>query len=230
MDEIFKNMISEIKDDSNELQYIAARRYDEYYRNSEIPKNCYGFGDQSIIPPKLNNLFRNIKTAADDGYNFLILVNDYSNIAYLAYLLSQALFKQCILDEDLPNRQFLYINTKLVLEDYKNLIEPENSNRCCQTLYNMKTLTTNIFTVPMLVWDFFTEQESNYDKSKVNYIISRRYNEGLGNIYFATGGLTRLQELLGKETYELMHIDLCFDCTHYKFDIPNRKDVGIFRC
>ena len=82
----------------------------------------------------------------------------------------------------------------------------------------------------MVIWDNLSGVKSNYDKEKMEYIISRRIKNGLGNIYFFNNKTDALLDIFGVSLYELLHIDLCFDCRNYKIEISQRKDVEIFKC
>ena len=230
MEELLYKLIPEIENKSVEYKDLAIRRYNDFYAYSEIPRVCYGFYDQGIIPPKLGGVFKNIKTAVEDGYNFLIMFSNYKNLEYIAYLMMEALFKQCILDEDLPNRQIIYADIRLLMQDYKNLIDLEDEENITKPSYSKRTLNNNIYSAPMVIWNKLSSIKSAYDKEKLEYIVSRRVNDGLGNIYFYNSTTDKLMDLLGVPLYEQLKIDLCFDCRNYKIEISSRKDVEIFKC
>lgn len=206
------------------------KKYEVFINNSQIPSVCLGYNDISIIPSKLQKVYNNITTAFIDHYNFLINFESYENISYLIYLLLNKYFCDCINNDDILD-QILYIDTKLMLEDYKRLMNYENSYNSIEPVHNLDILYKGIEQYPVVIWDKLMLINSSYDKDKLYDIISIRNRKGLGNFYITIGSRSELSSILGANLCKEIKstLDLAFECISTTINVPRTKEVNIFK-
>lgn len=228
MEDILFNLVPNLKDATDDFKAAVLRRYKEFITYSQIPNKCYGFTDQSIIPSKLFNVFKNMEQAVADRYNFYFDFADYKNLEYLAYLMLQSYFKQCVLEDKLVE-DILYIDTKLLVEDYKRLIDYKEEKDSLKPIHDLKILYAGIENAPLVIWDKFTLLDSYYDRDKIYDIINIRQRRGLGNFYFSMGGKQNFVEKIGQNTAALIQLDLGFDLSTTTINLESTKEVGLFK-
>lgn len=228
MEDILFELIPNLETATDDYKAAVIRRYKEFIKYSQIPAKCYGFTDQSIIPSKLFNVFKNMQQAVSDRYNFYFDFGDYKNLEYLAYLMLQSYFKQCVLEDKLVE-DILYIDTKLLVEDYKRLIDYKEEKDSLKPIHDLKVLYAGIENAPLIIWDKFTLLDSYYDKDKIYDIINIRQRRGLGNFYFSMGGKQNFAEKIGQNTAALIQLDLGFECSNIVINLESTKEVGLFK-
>lgn len=231
MKDIVLNLIPELKGMNEDYIDAIVRRYKDFIKYSEIPKICYGFSNDSIIPTKLNKFFENIVLAVQDKYSFLFNLNSYQNASYLAYMMLQKYFRACILTESRVE-DILYIDTKLLVEDYKRLMDYDKNELSLCPVHTLETLYENIEKAPLVIWDKFMMLDSNYDKDKIYDIICIRNRKGLANFYFSINGTSELSKAIGPNLSAEMHqyLDTGFDCGKNIIDVNHTKEVSLFKC
>ena len=231
MRDIILDLIPELKKENEEYVDSVIRRYKDYINYCQIPEICKGFNDKDIIPVKLSKFFENIITAVTDKYNFLFNLNSYQNAAYLAYLMIQEYFRQCIIS-DTRVEDILYIDTKLLVEDYKRLMNYDKNDLSLAPVHSLETLYVNIEKAPLVIWDKFMMLDSNYDRDKIYDIICIRNRKGLSNFYFGINGTSELSKALGPNLSTEVHqfLDAGFDCSKNIIDIKHTKEVSLFKC
>ena len=228
MEDILYELIPNLKDMTEDYQEAVCRKYREFMKYSQIPERCIGFEDQSIIPSKLHNVFKNMTTAVQDRYNFRFNFADYINLDYLAYFMLQSYFKQCVAT-DTRVEDIIYIDTKLLVEDYKRLIDYKEDKDSLKPIHDLKILYSGVENAPLIIWDKFTLLDSHYDRDKIYDILSIRQRRGLGNFYFTIGGDDTLVDKVGQNTIACMQLDLSFNCRTSKINFQDTKEVGIFK-
>lgn len=228
MEDILYDLIPNLKESNEDFRAAVFRRYREFMNYSQIPERCLGFTDQSIIPTKLHNVFKNMVTAVQGRYNLKFSFGDYVNLDYLAYFMLQSYFKQCVL-QDVRIEDIIYIDTKLLVEDYKRLIDYKEDKDSLKPVHDLKILYSGIENAPLVIWDKFTLLDSYYDRDKLFDIMSIRQRRGLGNFYFTMGTRDILQEKVGQNAAACMSVDLDFDCSNIKIHLKDTKEAEIFK-
>ena len=229
MKDILFNLIPELKNNPQEYIDSVLRRYQEFMTYSQIPERCIGFMDQEIIPTRLYKLFGNMQEAVQDRYNFIFKFKDYRNLCYLAYLMLQAYFKQCYHKEAIIE-DILYIDTKLLVEDYKKLMDFSESNLSPELVHSLSVLYGGIEKAALVIWDKFEMLDSKFDRDKIYDILSVRQRRGLSNFYFTMQTSDNLLASIGNIATFINDQDLYFDCESYIIDIPKNKEVDKFKC
>lgn len=230
MKDIIFNLIPELKGKNDDYTDAIIRRFKDYIEYSQIPEICLGFDDNTIIPDKLDKVVNNMLIAVKERYNFLFNFSSYENLCYLSYLLIAYYFKQCILnDETVEN--ILYIDTKLMVEDYKRLINYDKNELSLAPVHSLETLYKNIENAPLVIWDKFMMIDSAYDKDKIYDILCIRHRKGLANFYFSINGTSELSKVMGPNISNeiCQYLDTGFNCSLNKINIKHTKEVSLFK-
>ena len=167
-------------------------------------------------------------SAVTDRYNLRFEFADYVNLDYLAYLMLQSYFKQCVI-QDIRVEDIIYVDTKLLVEDYKRLIDYKEEKDSLKPIHDLKILYSGIENAPLVIWDKFTLLDSYYDRDKIYDIINIRQRRGLGNFYFSMGGKQNFVEKIGQNTAALIQLDLGFDLSTITINLESTKEVGLFK-
>ena len=230
MKDIIFNLIPELKGKNDDYTDAIIRRFKDYIEYSQIPEICLGFDDNTIIPDKLDKVVNNMLIAVKERYNFLFNFSSYENLSYLSYLFIAYYFKQCILnDETVEN--ILYIDTKLMVEDYKRLINYDKNELSLAPVHSLETLYKNIENAPLVIWDKFMMIDSAYDKDKIYDILCIRHRKGLANFYFSINGTSELSKVMGPNISNeiCQYLDTGFNCSLNKINIKHTKEVSLFK-
>ena len=230
MKDIIFNLIPELKGKNDDYTDAIIRRFKDYIEYSQIPEICLGFDDITIIPDKLDKVVNNMLIAVKERYNFLFNFSSYENLSYLSYLFIAYYFKQCILnDETVEN--ILYIDTKLMVEDYKRLINYDKNELSLAPVHSLETLYKNIENAPLVIWDKFMMIDSAYDKDKIYDILCIRHRKGLANFYFSINGTSELSKVMGPNISNeiCQYLDTGFNCSLNKINIKHTKEVSLFK-
>lgn len=136
-------LLPELKNKPEEYIKSVEKSYNDYIDFSDIPvgyRNEYRVN----ITGKLENIMKNISTVVSDRYNILLNFNGYKNTGYIAYVIINEYFKQIHLNNDILEN-IVYIDTNLLVEDYKRLM---NVNQLSQnTAHSLNTLLNSISTL-----------------------------------------------------------------------------------
>ena len=126
MKDLVLDLLPELNNYDEVYTKTVIKKYDDYMQYTQIPKSCYGFNNQQIIPLSMKKIFQNINLAIEDGYDFIFMFDTYKNVEYLAYLITQAYFKYCIKNDSLL-QNILFVDTKILLTDYKKSIQNQEN-------------------------------------------------------------------------------------------------------
>ena len=230
MKDIIFNLIPELKGKNDDYTDAIIRRFKDYIEYSQIPEICLGFNDNTIIPDKLDKVINNMLIAVKERYNFLFNFSSYENLSYLSYLFIAYYFKQCILNDETVGN-ILYIDTKLMVEDYKRLINYDKNELSLAPVHSLETLYKNIENAPLVIWDKFMMIDSAYDKDKIYDILCIRHRKGLANFYFSINGTSELSKVMGPNISNeiCQYLDTGFNCSLNKINIKHTKEVSLFK-
>lgn len=211
-------LLPELKNKPEEYIKSVEKSYNDYIDFSDIPVGYRNEYRVNIIG-KLENIMKNISTVVSDRYNILLNFNGYKNTGYIAYVIINEYFKQIHLNNDILEN-IVYIDTNLLVEDYKRLM---NVNQLSQnTAHSLNTLLNSIETASMVIWDKFSKLESTYDKHKIYDILSIRKRNNCCNIYMIAGGTSNLSQVIGADIFDMMDVDFGCDCSRINFEVPKK--------
>ena len=219
-DNILMKIIPNLNIFNDDYKQFIIKKYNKFIQTSEIPNECFGFYDTNIIFPKLQNVYDKIYTAVNDRYSMLFCMKSYNFTNYLSYMFINKYFKDCI-ENNLFLEDVLYIDTRLLLEDYKRLMDKSQS-----LIHSYYTLTENIERAALVIWDKVSLISSTYDRNKLIDIITIRKRKGLANFYFIKKEDLD-PKILGTELSNCIKSDvsLGFECQNYNYDIfPIQED------
>ena len=164
----------------------------------------------------------------ESNYNIYIKYSNQLFNLLLEYtdVIERFSIDECFLDltNFLSNNDILenivYIDTNLLVEDYKRLM---NVNQLSQnTAHSLNTLLNSIETASMVIWDKFSKLESTYDKHKIYDILSIRKRNNCCNIYMIAGGTSNLSQVIGADIFDMMDVDFGCDCSRINFEVPKK--------
>lgn len=156
---------------------------DNFITYSELPKVFQIKQiDTKRLPAKTKQLFKNIVDIISTHKSIAITRPSYSDFGFLsAALIKQYLISSILSDSHLDN--VLYIDTNLLLEDYKKLMDMNTNELSPSLVHSLDVLYGDIEKADFVFWDKFTMLRSNYELLKVYDIISIRYRNCLGNAF-----------------------------------------------
>ena len=128
---------------------------------------------------------KNISTVVSDRYNILLNFNGYKNTGYIAYVIINEYFKQIHLNNDILEN-IVYIDTNLLVEDYKRLMKkltrkilkkfPSNLRNCFyvylffEESYEQISCFLCFFNIIFWILSGFRSKSANYCHSRYNYL------------------------------------------------------------
>lgn len=204
-------------------------KYKDFLKYSCITPNAISNTDLEITNPKVQNIENNIFTAINDRYNIGINFDGYNSTDILAAKFIDTYFKYCFENDEFLE-YILYIDTNLLLEDYKKLMNNSDAGNSPIPVYSTQTLYKDIENAPLVIWNRFSKIKTEYDRTKLYDILLIRQRKGLCNMYFFTGGGANLTSVIDKGLYEMMDIHIVIDASGRDF-INNKQKGGInFQC
>lgn len=192
-------------------------KYDIFMNYSQLPL-VYKSNDIDIMNlcPKSKKLYLNITDIISNRYNIGIQLSSYKDSGFITYMLMEKYFYDISFnDGHLFN--VLYIDTNLLMKDYKKLIEKGSDNVDINLTHSLNTLQIDIEQADFVFWDKFSMIQSNYEISKLYDILSIRYRNCLGNMFFSNKPINDLSDMLSLEMTNVMDVDIILDLEHETF-------------
>ena len=213
-----------------DLEPTVAKSYNEFIKISDIPPAYVDHNiDLNKLPQRVNTLNTHIYDIISNRYSYAFNVKNYSDTGKMTSLLLDTYFTQCVINEVTPEK-VLYVDTNLILEDYKKLMDVtgNNSDYEMSLAHNLVTLTKNVENVPYVFWDKFSIVCSTYEKQKLYNILLIRLRRGLGNIFYIKNAPKVMSSFADDEITTVMNIDqlVNFDKQDLVF-LNNTKDGGM---
>lgn len=158
----------------------------------------------------IDNLSANLQLLYDNTENIftsdkstLILADSYRETGFIASMLMEKYIQYCIVN-DLPIPAILYIDTNLLIEDYKKLMDSDSN---VDIVHNLNVIQGEIERAYYVIWDKFSMANSEYAKSKLYDILSIRYRRCLNNMFLVNENLDYIQNQLGIEMLNVMNLN-----------------------
>lgn len=190
---------------SEEYKKSLISKLDNYIDYSQLPPLYQKeFLDPDEFEPKLKNVYINIEQLIGLRYSFVIQMSSYKESGFLTSTLMQKYFMDCV-KSDTYLGSVLYIDTKLLMSDYKKLISNDNEVLGPKLVHNLETLYNGIENAEFVFWDKFTMVQGNYELSKIYDILSIRYRNCLGNLYYIDDNLENTG-ILSQELVNVMNM------------------------
>lgn len=220
------NRIPKFSNQTDEYKFAIYKRYTDYINYSELPSAFQTDNiNTSALPKNIKVLYDNIATIIDENHSFIFRFNDYEYTHNISTMLINEYFVKVILN-DMTMKHILYIDTNLIMEDYKKMMDITDSEDSVRTNHKLITLNKNIEEADIVIWDKCTMLKSSYEKSKFYDILSIRYRKGLGNLFFVKGSTMELSSLFDKETFVVMNTEEIVDCSREQVLINTDNKKG----
>ena len=211
MDSILQNL----KNVTEEYKDSIQNTLDNFITYTQLPKVFQQeLLDTHNLPKKCNTLYSNITETINTKCNIGIKVESYKECGFIVSTILGKYLKDTILnDEHLST--VLYIDTNLLLEDYKKLMDRNTSDDSAPSLvHSLDILNKQIEVADFVFWDKFTMMQSNYELMKIYDILSIRYRNCLGNIFFMTPDYVNV---LSKELTNVMNLLFMLNFTEEEY-------------
>lgn len=209
------------KFDNNEYKENILDSYFKFINYTELPycdRMCEL--DCDVVPKKYNKILKNISSAINNHISFIVKVPDYVVASKFTNILLERYFIDSI-DNDSRVHDVIYVDTNLLLDDYKKCMNfyTNNSNELCLS-HSLDLLNNKIYTCDYVIWNRFLMLSSNYDSGKIYNLLLERHRKGLAGLYFINEPENILYERYSEETCNLMNFTHIQDCTldpiHFK--------------
>lgn len=201
-------------------------KYDNFINYTQLPL-IFRTSDIDIkeLCPKSKKLYHSITNIINNKYNIGIQLQSYKDSGFICSMLLEKYFYDIISkDEHLPN--ILYIDTNLLMKDYKKLIEKGSDNIDVNLTHSLDTLQIYIEQADFVFWDKFSMVQSNYEISKLYDILSIRYRNCLGNMFFSNKPINSLTDIMSLEMANVMNIDVILGLEQETF---KHKGAGVLQ-
>ena len=208
VDDILNNLA---RDNNLTDDYIESvkNRVDNFITYTELPKVFQQeIIDKQSLPKDTKKLFSMTDEIIQKRQSIGVKVSSYGECGFLASTLIGTYLKNTILKDEHINT-VLYIDTNLLLEDYEKLMDT-NSDISPILVHSLDVLYREVENADFIIWDKFTMMQSNYEIMKIYDIISIRYRNCLGNLFFITPDYNYV---LSTELMDIMHWKYTFDLT-----------------
>lgn len=207
---IMKKIISPEINYTPEYIHAIENRVSNFLEYSQLPKVFMQDGiDMEMAPARLRQLYENRDEIIESNgrCNQLIQLSDYRESGYITSAIIESYVVDCI-KADKYIKTILYIDTNLLLNDYKRLIGISESP-ITYLQHDMEILNKEIFTADFIFWDKFvlpiTGDYSQFQFSKLYDILSIRYRNCVGNMFFVNMPIERLP--FNHEFWVMMNVD-----------------------
>jgi hypothetical protein len=155
---------------------------------------------------KLNILKNDIIHIIDNNLSSVVWLPNFKESGYIAsYLIEQYTIDRLAKDEHIHT--MLYIDTNLFMEDCKKLMDRNIRNQDTvlpRPNYDFETLYREIYDADFIFWDKFNLADTNYETAKLYEILSVRYGNKLGNVFFMKGN--NASDLYANFNEEIMNV------------------------
>ena len=191
LDRIKLNVCNSIGMSDPAIVNMIDTRLRAFIEYSRLPARYYNeFIDTNVLPAETKKLYDEITTKITLQQNIGIKVSDFRQSRYLiSCLIEKYSTPQFIQDNHLYS--ILYIDTNLLLSDYKKLIGRNTSKQdsVLQTpFYDLDILYKEVYRADYIFWDKFNLFESSYETDILYEILSVRYMNCLGNTFVSRDG------------------------------------------
>lgn len=203
----------EVKTDGDEMYLNSLKRqYREYIQFSDLPQlylnQCINLNKSSSKIKKFNNI---VYETISNRFSYVYNVRNFVDTGYLASLAIDTYFIESM-KHDTALEPVLYVDTNLLLDDYKKLIGDNYSDDTKSILsHKLVTVKRYVEEATCVIWDKFSMITSSYDRSKLYNLISARTRRNLSNIYFMENASQLLDDAASVELTAVMNIDQLID-------------------
>lgn len=163
------------------------RDVNNYFDMSNLPLRAYTkYIDLTQSSSGISKLVYEISEHIDLNNNVLVSRSSNEDNLYIASSIIGKYIGDCIIKNKRIHK-VLYIDTPLLLSDYKKLMDLANNINPPVLFHDIETLNKDIYWYDYVIWDRFNCINSGYDLNKLHEIIHHRYLNLCGNLFFIVG-------------------------------------------
>lgn len=207
-DEVLSIIYRDLGVESVEYKKSISDKFDNFFEYTQLPLVYKTDGIQTDkLCPKSKKLYEGIEKIIDNRYSIAVQLDSYKDSGFIcAMLLNKYFYNKIVNDDHLVN--ILYVDTNLLMKDYKKLIERNSENTEVNLTHSVETLQIYIENADFVFWDKFTMVQTNYELSKLYDILSVRYRSCLGNMFFTNRPLNTMSDTLSVEMLNVMNVSV----------------------
>ena len=200
----------------------VTKKYNDFLQYAQLPVPFYNVKQPTSLPSRIHILYDNIFTIIDEQLCYAFDVESYKNTGYLSSLLLDAYFKQAV-ENNVLVKKVIYVDTNLLLDDYKKLMDL-SSDQEISLAHSKETLLVNLETADYVLWDKVSYISSSYDRQKFYNLISTRYRQGLGNMFFIKNSAKAMSQFCDDELLDVMCIDNIIKLEDIQLKSSNKEE------
>jgi hypothetical protein len=187
---IVNSVIDKLNITTEEYKNSIYKRVDMFLEYSQLPEYCMLRGlDVSRLPIGLKSIYASTQDIIDSKFdNTIINTDTFVDTGHIsALLMEKYVVDSLIADKHISS--MLYIDTNLLIDDYKKLINSKDGHLSPSTIHSLDVLYKEIYEADYVFWDKFSMVSGGFATNKLYEILSIRQRRCLGNMYFVTGGI-----------------------------------------
>lgn len=223
IDRIINNLKTIMTSSSESFMNSLYNRISDFVSYSQLPQIYQvEYLDINNLSANLQLLYDNTENILENDKSLLVLAESYKETGFIASMLIEKYIQYCIIN-DLPIPSILYIDTNLLIEDYKKLMDGDD----IELVHSIDVLQGEIEKAQYVIWDKFSMVNSEYAKSKLYDILSIRYRRCLSNMFMLNENLDYIQNQLGIEMLNVMNLNASIVRTNNEKFIHMRNGVQL---
>lgn len=213
------------KDTDESYIKSITKKYNDFIKYSDLPNAYYNHNiDIKTLPARYKTLYDNIYTIINEQLCLAFNVKGYHDIGYISSLLLDTYFKLSM-ENDTPLESVIYVDTNLLLDDYKKLMDI-GINNDLSLAHSEDTLLRHIENATYVIWDKFSYVKTEYDRNKLYNILLVRYRKGLGNMFFIKDAKNALSKFCDEEMFDILDIENIVSLENEQIKFSNKEEKG----
>lgn len=182
--EILSNVVNTLQINSPEYINSISNTISNYINYTQIPSVfLQTYIDLNYLPKNIKEQYINIENIIDNKLNILARCETFKDCGFITAMFVQKYLTNTLIKDSHINT-ILYIDTYLLIQDYKKLMDKNSETETPILVHSLDVLNEQIQFADYVFWDKFSMLQSNYDFMKIYDIISVRYRNCLGNWFF----------------------------------------------
>lgn len=192
--------------DKNNEDYVRFldERYCDFINLSELPDSAKYNSNYELVDHHLIRINDRFKDLVDNRCEILLIFKSYNSVELVVSKWLDTYYKQCVSTDSLVEN-ILYVDTNILLQDYKRLMDFSDDKESQNPVYSTTTLFKTIENAPLVIWNRLTLIRSEYDRNKFYDLLLVRRRKNLANFFIITGSTKELSGFVTKEIADLMN-------------------------
>lgn len=211
LDRIKEKVLEQVKNGSDDyIRGIEGDIYYALYQTQLPPVYQLEYIDRTELPAKLTKLLKDVPTLITYRDSVLVSLKDYKEGGFISAACMEDYVTKQILSDEHINR-LLYIDTNLLIEDFKKLMDKDNDTPSPRLEHDIDVLYKWLYEADFIFWDKFDMPITSFANSKLYEILSIRYRNCLGNMFFIKVKPNEFTTKASEELLNVMNLNKAYD-------------------